>query len=193
MSAGCPQGLVRTPGCVGPAPWGPRPSFVLSGMLLSPLPRLLSPSCGLITLQAGLTLLPRHAPCSLPTCHRLTLALHLMGCPLCPFTFGSRFLLSSQWKKNKVPKNQEQEFGPTHRCLDGVFVLVTSLATVQPWPSVLGPMSREGLSRGSECAVQLGLDPLRGGQWVWWALGLACLLRGGSRHVYNRRLFSFCP
>lgn len=95
--------------------------------------------------------------------------------------------------KKKVPKNQEQEFGPTHPCLDGVFVLVTSLATGQPWPSVLGPMSREGLSHGSECAAQLGLDPLRGGQWVWWALGLVCLRRGGSRHVYNRRLFSFCP
>lgn len=119
--------------------------------------------------------------------HRL-----LLGIPL-PLVLIS-FFPSSQLKKVQTLKNQEQEFGPTHPCLVGVFVpvMVTSLATGQPWPSVCGSVSREGLSHGSECAAQLGLDPLRSSLWVWWAPGLAGLLRGGRKHVYNRGLFSFC-
>lgn len=137
-------------------------------------------------------LLSRHLQATSLCCTcTLSLSLHAdlgprtsWAAPRYPFTIGSHFFPSSQLKKENP-----QEFGPTHLCLDGVFVLVTSLATGQPCSSVRGSVSREGLSHGSECATQLGLDLLRSGQWAWWAPGLVGLLRGGRKHVYNRRLF----
>lgn len=47
-------------------------------------------------------------------------------------------------QNKKTPKTQEQDFGPSHPCLDGVFVPVTSLTTVQPWLAVVGSSSQGG-------------------------------------------------
>lgn len=93
----------------------------------------------LLGLQATLAVLHRHALSarSLPPLV-LALALRTSWAPaLYPFTLGSHFFLSPQLKQPQTPKKQEQELGSTHPCLDGAFVLVTSLATVAlavcPW------------------------------------------------------------
>lgn len=166
----------------------PQAVLVLDCDATQPFARLLTFVCRLLTRHLQVPSLC--CTCTLsPSLHANLGPCTSWAAPRYPFTFGSHFFLSSQLK-NENPKEPRTRIWPCSP-LSGWGVCAGDI-TGQPWPSVRGSVSREGLSHGSECAAQLGLDPLRSGRWVWWAPGLAGLLRGGRKHVYNRRLFSFC-
>lgn len=106
----------------------PQAVLVLDCDATQPFARLLTFLCRLLTRHLQVPSLC--CTCTLsPSLHANLGPCTSRAAPPYPFTFGSHFSLSSQLK-NENPEEPRTRIFPTHPCLVGVFVPVTSLASL---------------------------------------------------------------